>query len=719
MMNPLGRSSPIRMMGLASGMDTDFIIQQSMRVHQMRIDNQMRNRTNLQWRADTHNEIRTQVSNLRNTFLTTQGSQGMLSRSVFNANVATALGSNSDAVTVRALGGSATNTISIGRVERLASGASAGTSEAARQHFMANNTTNNTTLRNLNLANGQDMQWDRNVATVNVGGQDVRITRNAEGAFSFTRSNGAELPDNVAASADAAGNVTISVTTEGEDGTTTTTTREFTLATDGPLAGEQFSFQQAAGHSRTLDFGGEEVLLRWNGTNFTANNGATVSVARNADDTGYELTVTRGTGDDAETQTFGWDAETRTLTDEAGTAEELGVHYETRNVSFFGQKDIMVRGSARTEAQGGGYNYHTIRLTSDMTVNQMVSAFNNSVADVRMSFEPLTGRFNVQSASTGADATLTFGAGSEDFLSGLGIGGGTTNTDGSLSFEGQSAVVYINNTRVESSSNTFTYGGVSITLNRITDGQFVNDDGEIVGSAAENITINISRDIDGVVGRIREFIDAYNSLVQRIENLISERRAPHEVSYGPLTDEEKSVMTERQIEQWEEIARRGIMRNDNALTNLANSLRRELFETVSSAGIAPHDIGLTTGRFDAGTGGQIILNEDRLRAALEEDPDRVANVFMGIAPAGSGETGGLLWRLNDVMRRYDGAQGGGSRAIRNLEDSIRRNNEQVERMQLRMFQEEDRLFRQFAAMETAMSRLQSQGDWFTAMLGSL
>jgi len=34
-----------------------------------------------------------------------------------------------------------------------------------------------------------------------------------------------------------------------------------------------------------------------------------------------------------------------------------------------------------------------------------------------------------------------------------------------------------------------------------------------------------------------------------------------------------------------------------------------------------------------------------------------------------------------------------------------------------MFAEEDRLYRQFAAMESAMSRLQSQGDWFASMLG--
>jgi len=38
-------------------------------------------------------------------------------------------------------------------------------------------------------------------------------------------------------------------------------------------------------------------------------------------------------------------------------------------------------------------------------------------------------------------------------------------------------------------------------------------------------------------------------------------------------------------------------------------------------------------------------------------------------------------------------------------------------MQERMYAEEDRLYRQFAAMESAMSKLQQQGSWFSAMLG--
>jgi flagellar hook-associated protein 2 len=57
-------------------------------------------------------------------------------------------------------------------------------------------------------------------------------------------------------------------------------------------------------------------------------------------------------------------------------------------------------------------------------------------------------------------------------------------------------------------------------------------------------------------------------------------------------------------------------------------------------------------------------------------------------------------------------------SISGLENSIRRSNEQMERMQQRMFDEEDRLYKKFAALETALSKLQSQSDWMMAMLNA-
>ena len=72
--------------------------------------------------------------------------------------------------------------------------------------------------------------------------------------------------------------------------------------------------------------------------------------------------------------------------------------------------------------------------------------------------------------------------------------------------------------------------------------------------------------------------------------------------------------------------------------------------------------------------------------------------------------------MDDIMAGYiNGTQ---SRTIDSLENSIIKANEQMEKLRLKMYEEEERLYRKFAAMETALSKIQSQSDWFTAMLDS-
>jgi flagellar hook-associated protein 2 len=176
-------------------------------------------------------------------------------------------------------------------------------------------------------------------------------------------------------------------------------------------------------------------------------------------------------------------------------------------------------------------------------------------------------------------------------------------------------------------------------------------------------------------------------------------------------------MTDRQVEEWEAIARKGILRNDAALERLARDLRGSFFAEIEGLGMRPSDLGLSTGNFFDRTGGQIFINEDRLRAALEEDPDRVMSVFTRQGSTNAEQ--GLVTRINRIVGDFVSFAGPSNTATRNLERSIRSVNDQIDRMTERMWAEEDRLYRQFAAMERAMSQLQSQGDWMSAMLGGM
>jgi len=340
-----------------------------------------------------------------------------------------------------------------------------------------------------------------------------------------------------------------------------------------------------------------------------------------------------------------------------------------------------------------------ITLRSNMTISSMITEANNALADkgIKMSYDSRTDRFAFESTTVGGASFSASGQALEAFgfaESSPGIYSAAAGTKAEI----RVTINGITDT-IQSDTNNFTLGDATITVNNTT------------AATDEPITITLKRDASDALAKIKTFIDAYNSIIKRIESLVRERKSPNEVSYGPLTAEEKSTMSDKQVEEWEAIARKGILRNDAGLQNLATNLRRELYAAIDATGLSPQEIGITTGRFDSGTGGQIQLDEEKLLAALEEDPERVADIF-----AGTTGNRGLLWRMNDHMGAFTSRIQ--PRTLKSLEESIKKANEQMTRMQERMYKEEDRLYKQFAAMETALSKMQSQGDWFNAMLGN-
>jgi len=315
-----------------------------------------------------------------------------------------------------------------------------------------------------------------------------------------------------------------------------------------------------------------------------------------------------------------------------------------------------------------------------------------------MSYNRLTDRFSIESNNIGgtlaADLNLSETGNLFEMLSG----------PGAVANNGSLARVKINDEWIERSSNSFEYRGVRITLNDTTD----EDD--------EDTVVTFSRNTDKAFDAIKEFIDNYNNIIRRLEGLLTERKTGNEAAYKPLTDEEKQGMTEKQIDEWEAIAKKGILRNDQGIQNLVSNLRRSFFEEIEGMGMTPSQLGLSTGSYFDGTGGQIMINEERLREALERDPDMVADIFIRIDTSDGGAKGvGLMYKIDGLMRDFVNTSQ--STSIKHLEDSLKRANDQIQRMQERMYAEEDRLYRQFAAMETALSKLQQQGDWFSAMLG--
>lgn len=355
-------------------------------------------------------------------------------------------------------------------------------------------------------------------------------------------------------------------------------------------------------------------------------------------------------------------------------------------------------------------NGKEFEFSSSDTLQKVINTINSDTdAGVTMNYSRLTDKITITSKTTGEDSSVeitniagnAFGAGGA-----FGIAEGTVEN-------GQDAVLKIEGIEVKRSSNKFTIDGITYNLKQTT-GTTTVENGTSV-TTYEPITFNIEKDVQTAIDKIKEFVNAYNELVKNLDAMIAEKK---DSDYYPLVEEEESALTESQLKKWEENAKLGILYNDSGIRGMLDSLRSTLYQSVEAAGLTPADIGLTTGSWQ--NKGQISLDEDRLRTALENDSEQVMRVFMNISSAEDASTkyneSGFLYKVNSIMNTYvketqANTLDGISRSLTNL-------NTKIDNMIDRMEEKSERLYKQYAAMETALSKLQSQSDSLVSMLSS-
>jgi len=828
-------SSNIKMLGMYSGWDTESIIQQMMKISQMRIDSKTRSRIALQWKQESLNNIKNDLTDFRRTFLTALGPSGLRISSAFNSTVAKITGKNAGAVSISTSINSAVGSLKIGRIDSLAKNASVttfGTASRDGAGFKLTDTLGNLflntgdvkfdssyrnasahingatisfdaadTLSDINgkirAAGGNAILFDkvdyqgRAYSQVSVNGKSLtmyadqvitaqQITDKIATPVTYNPTNG-NLPGYISFYAKDGttflGSITVNIGDSLEDinkkleltntgngiitwepGSNGNSSTTFGIDVGGGNGIEMVSFNSLnvsipANTDITADDlikaynavsgtplpaynSSNEVGVRINGDDFTVKKDWTLEqINKKLTDDGYEPIKWVAGTTEISSATFsighpgmippGYDMDVTITTPTAKTV--LTMQSEIGNEAFGFKLEQIANETLTTKIDGvtyvtnvydRGFNWNTkylsdgskyatanftietnigkrtIEINSDMTIQDMINKVNSSGAGVTMRYDRLSDQFVIENDRP--DTFLEVGG-----LQALGIF--STNVQ-----EGSRARVWINDELVERNTNTFEYRGMTITLNETTKASGAT------WSDEDNITVSLTRDATDAVERVKAFVDSYNTIISKLESLLKESKNKTERSYLALTDEEKQNMTDKQIEEWEAIAKKGMLRNDFGIQSMITSLRSSLFETVKSVGLTPSAVGLSTGRYDAGTGSQIVLDEDVLKKALEEDPEKIANLFMGIGE--DGQDRGWLWRMDDIITNYvDGSQ---FRSIYTLEDSIRRANEEIEKIQNKMYEEEDKLYKKFAAMETALSKLQSQADWFNAMLGT-
>jgi flagellar hook-associated protein 2 len=340
------------------------------------------------------------------------------------------------------------------------------------------------------------------------------------------------------------------------------------------------------------------------------------------------------------------------------TVDQTAAAHRLTFASTANGADVVVSAGTTVSLTVGGT---TMTLeTGDGTLDGLVTALNASGTGVnatKLRLDDGSHRLVVTASQTGAASgfTLTSGDGS-DLLGGAAV------------TAGRDAAITVGSDTIHSASNTFSgvIPGLDVTVSTAA-----------VGSTVE---VSVARDDTKVRDAVKSLVDNVNAVLTQIDTL---------TAYDSTA--------------------KGALPGDALLRDL----RSDLLSAVYPAdGGTMAGLGLQTDRY-----GKLVLDQDKLAQAFAADPTAVAAAFTkGSTPA----TDGWAARVQAVAKTAsDVVDGSITTAITGRTATIDRLTDSIEAWDLRLELRRTTLTRQFTALETALSNLQSQSSWLAGQLGTL
>lgn len=257
----------------------------------------------------------------------------------------------------------------------------------------------------------------------------------------------------------------------------------------------------------------------------------------------------------------------------------------------------------------------------------------------------------------------------------------------------------------ESESNTVTTNGLKITM---------------LGEAKNTeVRLGVTTTVDEAYNKFKTFVKEYNEILKEMNKLYYADSAS---KFKPLSKEEKEQMSDKEIEQWENKIKDSILRRDERLGSVLNSMKVALGSSVKikdkSYSLASFGIMTSTDYQEKGLlhifgdseDGVYGSKEDKFKKALSENPEETGNALKEIME-------GLHKRLTDGMKGTGLSSAMtfyNDKEYKSLEETYKK---QYNKMEDKLKKIEDKYYKQFAAMEKAMAKMNSQTNSLASMLG--
>ena len=353
------------------------------------------------------------------------------------------------------------------------------------------------------------------------------------------------------------------------------------------------------------------------------------------------------------------------------------------------------------------------------TIDKILSKLKSTGSSVtgtklNFNFDENNGRFYVASQKEGDKAAFHLvNDGADSAMSKLGFKlSGADEASSTNYVSGSSAKITLNGVEYTSESNTFDINGLTITANEIASG----------------ITLTTKQDTSGIFDNIKNMLKEYNDLMKEFATLYNADKA---TKYSMLTDDQKDEMSDKEIEEWENKIKDGLLSGDETIGNIRSGLRSIIgtgFDvklkdgTTSTLYLA--NFGISTGSYfnteenerdalhidgdkdDSVTSG----NTDLLSAMISSDPDAVQGFFTKFAQE-------MYGKISDLMKGTTY-----SSAFTIYEDKLMASQyssytTKVSDAQKALEAAQDKLYKKFSVMETALAKINSSSGSLSSFFG--
>ena len=237
------------------------------------------------------------------------------------------------------------------------------------------------------------------------------------------------------------------------------------------------------------------------------------------------------------------------------------------------------------------------------------------------------------------------------------------------------------------------------------------------------ISLTTENDVSGIYDMVKNFIKEYSSLINEMDKLYNADSAK---GYEPLTDEEKDSMSEKEVEKWEEKIKDSLLRRDSTLSTVSSAMKEIMASsfTVGGKNMSLADFGIETlGYFNAADNEKnayhingdedeetLKTKDNTLKEMITKDPNTVVDFFTQLSKS-------LYGKLDKLMARSDYSSLNSVYDDKKMKEDYDDYTSKIKTAEQKLTDYEDKWYKKFSAMETALAKMQSNASAITGLLG--